>query len=201
MNYGNILRIPRNIKCDVVTAGFPCQPFSSAGQRRGSADDRNLWPVLRDFIMRLTHKPAWFVFENVPNLVNMGIDAILFDVEEFGYSVQPFIVPACGVGLPQIKGERLFIVASANGKRFNPRNKVATLNSPSRGPTKSVKPWRRIGNFRGNSGRVWQAPSAMFDRMDYGISGELDRVRCLGNAVPPALVRPIARYIRQAMTQ
>lgn len=70
-NYGDIGNV-RGIGCEIVTAGFPCQPFSTAGQRRGKDDDRHIWPAVRDVVASL--RPAWFIGENVPEIIDMELD-------------------------------------------------------------------------------------------------------------------------------
>ena len=125
-------------KIDVLTGGFPCQPFSVAGQRKGADDDRYLWPeMLR--VIRET-RPLWVIGENVAGITNMVqpgsetdvetksdqdeenyketileqeyiINTICDDLEREGYSVQPIIVPACGVGAPH-KRYRIWFIAS-----------------------------------------------------------------------------------------
>jgi len=125
-------------KIDVLTAGFPCQPFSVAGQRKGADDDRYLWPQ----VVRVIHEtqPAWVVGENVAGILTMvqpgeeaevGSGSTLFgesdrkrvllrqeyvietvcrDLEREGYEVQPFVIPACAVGAPH-RRDRVWIVA------------------------------------------------------------------------------------------
>ena len=125
-------------RIDVLTAGFPCQPFSLAGQRKGADDDRYLWPQ----VVRAVHeiKPAWVVGENVAGILTMvqpgeevevGSGASLFgedyrkrvllrqeyvietvcrDLERECYEVQPFVIPACAVGAPH-RRDRVWIVA------------------------------------------------------------------------------------------
>ncbi len=124
-------------KIDVLTAGFPCQPFSLAGQRRGADDDRYLWPEALRAIREV--QPSWFVGENVAGLVTMvqpgedvavgrtddifeenyiyrkeqrfTLDEICEGLEREGYAVQPFVVPACAVGAPH-RRDRIWIVAN-----------------------------------------------------------------------------------------
>ena len=130
-------------KVDVLTGGFPCQPFSYAGQRRGADDDRYLWPQMLRAIDEI--RPAWVVGENVAGIVSMveqgevshlasqatlfdegdgvqryrqehtfTIERVCRDLEGLGYSVQPVLVPACAVGAPH-RRDRVFIVANAHG--------------------------------------------------------------------------------------
>lgn len=124
---------------DVLTGGFPCQPFSVAGKRKGAEDNRYLWPHLLRAICDI--QPTWVVCENVAGIlsmvqpgkeVNMGGKASLFEenyrtreeqlytiegicqgLEQAGYSVQPFIIPACAVGAPH-RRDRVWIVARLN---------------------------------------------------------------------------------------
>jgi len=100
---------PRQIpECAILTAGYPCQPFSQAGQRRGAEDDRHIWPYISQIV---AHKrPTWCVFENVYGHVSLGLDEVLSDLEAQGYAARTFIVPACGVDAPH-KRDRLWIVA------------------------------------------------------------------------------------------
>jgi len=95
---------------DIVSGGFPCQPFSVAGKRGGKNDDRYLWPEMLRVIREL--RPAWVIGENVPGIVNLALDTVLSDLENEGYSVQPLIIPACGVDAPH-KRERIAILAYA----------------------------------------------------------------------------------------
>lgn len=123
-------------RVDILTGGFPCQPFSVSGKRRGAADDRYLWPEMLRAIREI--QPSWVVAENVAGLLSMvqpaketnvgsagnlfdesyiyrkdaryTIEAICEDIERAGYSVQPIVIPACAVEAPH-RRDRVWIVA------------------------------------------------------------------------------------------
>lgn len=99
-------------RIDVLTGGFPCQPFSLAGKRRGTEDYRYLWPAMLDVIR--TVRPRWVVGENVYGIVNWSeglvFERVCADLETAGYEVQPYIIPACGVGAPH-RRDRCWFVA------------------------------------------------------------------------------------------
>jgi len=98
---------------DIITGGFPCQPFSVAGKQKGTSDDRHLWPEM--FRIIKAFKPRYVIGENVRGIINIQ-DGVVFetvctDLESEGYEVQPFIIPAAGVGAPH-RRERVWIIAN-----------------------------------------------------------------------------------------
>ena len=105
---------------DVLTGGFPCQPFSLAGKRKGSDDNRYLWPEMLRAIREI--QPRWVVGENVFGIVNwsdgMVFEQVQSDLENEGYEVQPYIIPACAVDAPH-RRDRVWCVAHANNQRLD----------------------------------------------------------------------------------
>lgn len=103
---------------DILTGGFPCQPFSLSGVRKGITDDRYLWPEMLRAIGEIA--PRWIVGENVYGIVNWGggvvFNKIQIDLEDQGYEVQPYILPACGKNAPH-KRERVWFIANSFSKR------------------------------------------------------------------------------------
>jgi DNA (cytosine-5)-methyltransferase 1 len=103
-------------KIDILTGGFPCQPYSSAGKRKGKDDERHLWPEMLRAIREVS--PRFVVGENVRGLTNWNgglvFEEVCAELESYGYQVAPVIIPACGVGAPH-KRERIWFVAYADG--------------------------------------------------------------------------------------
>lgn len=99
-------------KLDLITGGFPCQPYSTAGQRKGKEDERHLWPEMLRAIREIS--PRWVVGENVRGLVNWNgglvFDEVQANLEAEGYEVLPFLLPAAGVNAPH-RRDRIWFVA------------------------------------------------------------------------------------------
>lgn len=100
---------------DIITGGFPCQPFSRSGKRRGKEDDRFLWPEM--FRVIENSRPSWVIGENVADFDGVELDEALSDLECIGYQTQPIEIPACGVDAPH-KRRRCWILAHTQGKRW-----------------------------------------------------------------------------------
>ena len=104
---------------DVISGGFPCQPYSSAGKRRGKEDERHLWPEMLRAIREVS--PRFVVGENVRGLTNWNgglvFDEVCAELESLGYQVAPVIIPACGLGAPH-KRERIWFVAYAENSGY-----------------------------------------------------------------------------------
>ena len=108
---------------DVISGGFPCQPFSVSGKRRGKEDDRYLWPEMLRVISEL--RPAWVVGENVAGIVNMALDQVYVDLENEGYAVQALIIPACAVDAPHRRDRCAIIGCRAVEAKYNGRGRRA----------------------------------------------------------------------------
>ncbi len=107
-NYGDIRNI-RGVRADLVTGGFPCQPFSHAGKRRGAEDDRHLWPEMRRVISDA--RPAWVLGGNVAGIIGMELDKVLVDLEGLGYAAWPIVIPACALDASH-RRDRVWILAA-----------------------------------------------------------------------------------------
>jgi DNA-cytosine methyltransferase len=112
-----------NYAADVITGGFPCQPFSVAGKRKGTADDRYLWDETIRVVAEC--KPSWFIGENVEGLININNGVVLrqvqTDLEEQGFQVQCLVIPAAGIGAWHQR-KRVWIVAYSDSNRHS--NKI-----------------------------------------------------------------------------
>lgn len=114
--YNDIKTLTVPPPADLVTGGFPCQPFSAAGLRRGTEDDRHLWPEMLRVIR--ASAPRWVIGENVGGLVTWNgglvLQNVLTDLEREGYQAWPFVIPAVAVNAPH-RRDRVWIVAHARG--------------------------------------------------------------------------------------
>jgi DNA (cytosine-5)-methyltransferase 1 len=101
----------------ILTGGFPCQPYSTAGKRLGKNDERHLWPQMLRVIQEVA--PTYIVGENVRGIVNwnggMVFDEVQADLEDAGYEVIPFIIPACAVNAPHRRDRVWFVAHSTSG--------------------------------------------------------------------------------------
>lgn len=210
---------------DVICGGYPCQPFSTAGQRRGKEDDRHLWPEFSRLVAEL--RPTWVIGENVAGHISMGLDDVLSDLEGQGYACRTFVIPACAVGAPH-RRDRVWTVAHAhrsrqqqsyktlarrlseqsNGSSIQPRKNVANADQQRlEGRIQNEKPdekrrqkssERQLGkccNGRGWNGDVFWATEPSVGRVAHGVSRRVDRLKALGNAVVPQIPEMIGRAI------
>jgi DNA (cytosine-5)-methyltransferase 1 len=114
--YDDVRTIPTDElgRIDLICGGFPCQPWSVAGEQRGAEDDRDLWPVMASLIEKL--QPQWVIGENVQGFVSqpMGLQRSLSDLARLGYQAAAFVIPACATKAPHIRN-RVWIIAHAHG--------------------------------------------------------------------------------------
>lgn len=177
----------------LVTGGFPCQPFSVAGKRRGAADYRHLWPEMLRVINEA--RPAWVLGENVPGIIPMELDNVLSDLERIGYACRPFVIPACAVDARH-RRDRLWVVGRllANGSG----EQGATGNN--RRESRLFSESRQI-EFRGSD--CWKMrecnwlPEPDVGRVAHGIPSRVDRLKGLGNAIVPQVAYEILKEIRK----
>ena len=194
---------------DIISGGFPCQPFSVAGKRRGKEDDRNLWPEMFRVIQEI--HPAWVVGENVANLINfVEFEDALLDLESEGYEVQPFIIPAVSVGAWH-RRDRVWIVAynekwrrsnisikKSKGTQFKDRGlrgnvsntKAKGLERSDTKRTESTERW-----ITKPSERDWWDAEPGVGRVANGIPHRVDRLKSLGNAIVPQVAYQIFKAI------
>ena len=199
---------------DIVSGGFPCQPFSVAGKRRSTEDDRYLWPEMLRVLREI--RPRWVVGENVAGIINLALDTVLSDLENEGYSTEAVVIPACSVNAPH-RRDRVAILAysmcdrsetgasdSKRGQEGKPaefidsRKNVAHAQSWGEQRQQSVRceAWRS-----GSRGSIfsaeWWATEPELGRVAYGIPHRVDRLRCLGNAVVPQQFYPFFMAIAE----
>ena len=135
--------------CDILTAGYPCQPFSVAGKQRGEEDDRHIWPEIFKIIQ--AKRPTWIVCENVVGHINLGLNKVLSDLEsKANYRVQTFCIGAVSVDAPH-RRQRIWIVAHANSQGEpistidEQRLERATVVGDASSGRRSGNDWRQSG--------------------------------------------------------
>ena len=194
------VRTIENVKADVVTGGYPCQPFSVAGSQKAAEDDRHLWPEMLRVITQT--RTTWVIAENVYGHVALGLDKVLFDLEGQGYSARPIIIPACATGRPH-RRDRVYIVAysASNGRN---ESKTSPGDETTNGYCEEGKDkdsdHERLSSLRSelawgsNTFRGGGAEPPEI-RVDDGLPNRMDRNKCLGNSLIPQIPEMIGRMI------
>ena len=147
---------------DLICGGYPCQPFSTAGQRLGKEDDRHLWPEVNRLLDEF--RPTWFIGENVAGHISMGLDDVLSDLENKGYTARTFVIPACAVDAKH-RRDRVWIVANSG---------IGRCGEP--GEWKGEQPWRTKTK---RPGKVMANPNSN-DRHGRGSALQMGRLRLSG---------------------
>ena len=178
----------RGFPVDIICGGYPCQPFSLAGERKGESDERHLWPEMLRIVRDC--RPAWVVCENVKGHVTLGLDTVLDDLEREGYAARPFVISAFAVGAKHAR-ERLFVVSHDQSQRLNYGNDGADIRQADRNEHTPANHRRPVGGVE--AGR-WAAEPGV-GRVVHGVSATVDRLRMLGNAVIPQQAYPIFNAI------
>lgn len=160
-------------KVDVVTGGFPCQPWSVAGRQRGESDERNLWPDTLRIVGEV--RPEWVFLENVPALLAHGyFGTILRDLSQSGYDAKWKVISAAEVGAPHLRN-RVWIVAHTKCER------LAWLHNEGN----RIDLQRLKENL---SFEQWEATPRVHRRGD-GLAYYMERINSLGEGQVPAVVR------------
>tara|TARA_R110002111_G_scaffold41099_1_gene76444 strand:+ start:200 stop:982 length:783 start_codon:yes stop_codon:yes gene_type:complete len=186
---------------ELVCGGFPCQPFSDAGPKNGTSDDRHLWPEMFRIIKEC--RPRWVIGENVSGFINMALDDVCLNLESEGYEVRTFVLPACSVDARH-RRDRVFIVGYTRewGELQNvpnPNNqglqgRAIPCNTESEGPTAE----QLIAGYSERlSGGNWPSESGIL-RISHGVPNRVDRVKAVGNAVVPQLIKTIGELVLAA---
>jgi DNA (cytosine-5)-methyltransferase 1 len=227
IQYGDIKEIGKGRKwepeyVDIISGGFPCQPFSNAGKKKGREDDRHLWPQMLRVIRE--NKPTWIIAENVPGLFNIEdglvFEQVCLDLEVEGYEVQPLDIPACSKDARH-KRHRVWFIAYYNGNRcgdgriskeegckgqsFDKASSQIDAYSYSIGIQRILQ--KEISRLKGITwGQTEQQLKDSFRRSDtfepklcrtlHGLPFGVDRVRALGNAIVPQVAYEIFKTIK-----
>jgi len=227
-NHGDIANVPAGIEADIITAGFPCQPYSCAGKRLGAEDDRAIWPQMLRVVSSV--RPRWVVAENVAGFIGMALDDVLSDLEKEGYQTGAIILPACAVDA-QHRRDRVWIVAHADsvgswaGERSEIERKKATYRgsfvadsdrsgreeqrrSSAVSSEQSAVECDRGRLAQSILGRVADGLPARMDRpfdrepdvprVAVGIKQRRERLKSLGNAIVPQVAAEIIRAMMLA---
>ena len=182
-------------RIDIVCGGFPCQPFSTASEngtfkRKGTEDDRFLWGEMFEIAQNV--RADWIIGENVNGLINMGLDQILSQLEDCGYSTRVFNIPASAVGANHQRN-RLWIVANSNGsswsrKRISGRMEKTDLPNNLNFKAREYE----FTDWKGQS-RVHRKHDGLSKRMD---SIRRKRLKALGNSIVPQVAAQIFQSIK-----
>jgi len=178
---------PFRDRVDLITGGYPCQPFSAAGKRLGEDDPRHLWPHIRRHIESI--RPVRVFFENVEGHISLGLREVISDLESLGYKTAWGIFSAREVGAPHQR-KRVYILADSNSVRCD-RGQLPHRDSErpveieaQQRPQQSVVRSEVEGRGRKTRKSHWEIESRLGRVVD-GCADRVDRIRLLGNGVVP----------------
>ena len=209
---------------DIVVGGYPCQPFSLAGVRRGDKDDRHLWPEMLRIIQAV--RPTWVCGENVAGHISMGLDEVLSDLEAEGYQARCFVIPAIAADARH-RRDRCWIVGNADsGAETESGARLGGEQFDGASPREWTKEGHRAANasqdvpntsgegLQGNVGQGqaraqgqpqgypaqcrWWEPEPAICRVANGIPGRVHRLKQLGNSIVPQVAARILWAIKEA---
>lgn len=169
---------------DVICGGYPCQPFSVAGLRRGTADTRHLWPEFARILREL--RPEFAIMENVSNHLNIGFGDVLGDLATIGYDAEWDVLSAGGIGAHHIR-RRVFVIANLPD---------AIRSRPQRQREATKGPWskQQLEGLVSAELRV-SVPAGTSGGISDGAPHRAHRLRALGNAVVPQCAEVVGRRL------
>lgn len=204
-------------RIDIITGGFPCQPYSSAGMRRGKEDERHLWPEMLRAIQEV--RPSWVVGENVRGLTNWSgglvFDEVQSDLENEGYQVLPFLLPSASIGANNIRERIWFLAYSDSVGRQDVQSNIGSSGNEIcnlQRTRKSSEPREEKASFMDTSGNSFLQFTKMYGKspvfaMDERLPFELDGISipkfieqsCVaaGNAINPNVAFELFKAIEQ----
>ena len=197
---------------DIITGGYPCQPFSVAGRKKGEEDPRHLWPEMFRLIKEL--RPTWVIGENVSGHIKLGLDTVLENLESEDYSARTFSISASSVGAKH-KRERVWIVANTR-RILRGEQSEQDQRGVGRGSFKTKKWSHNTDQTSGSSEREEALANSSSSRRGWkrednwaiepdvgrvadGISNRVDRLKCLGNSLVPQIPYHIGTVILEVM--
>lgn len=202
---------------DLICGGFPCQPFSVAGSRKGDSDERYLWPLFRECIRII--RPRWVLIENVPGLISIDAGRIfrslLWDLAQLRYDAEWQIIPAAAFGAPHLR-KRVFIISYTNkeceqglSKRkekgvsiFGISGQPSTDANKQGSQKRQGEPGHDGEECTSVIGDDWRFAQPTICKSDHGpacglVRNRTSMLRCLGNAVVPQVAEWIGRRIME----
>ncbi len=177
---------------DIITGGFPCQPFSTCGREKGVEDSRHLWPQMLRIISEA--RPTWVIAENVSGLVRLGLDMVQHDLEAEGYASRALMVPACAKGAKH-RRDRLWIIAYSMRGIHSAESECKCQAMGDGQNIMAHGEKRKLARRYQRSGRIVETVGRATD----GVPERLDEsLKALGNSIVPHIAYDIFQAIKSA---